>query len=64
MSPPPSTRLVDHRVWGVGRRCWGDESAGEEGLIEVEFGAVRVRVGRRAEVGVALAVIGALQGRR
>ncbi len=41
-----------------------DQSADEDGLIEVELGAARVRIGRRAEVGMALAVIGALRGRR
>ncbi len=41
-----------------------DQGAGDDGLIEVELGAARVRIGRRAEVGMALAVIGALRGRR
>lgn len=41
-----------------------DADAGGEGLIEVELGAARVRIGRSADVGMALAVIGALRGRR
>jgi hypothetical protein len=41
-----------------------DDSTGDDGLIEVELGAARVRIGRKAEVGMALAVIGALRGRR
>jgi transposase len=41
-----------------------DEAAGDDGLIEVELGAARIRIGRKAEVGMALAVIGALRGRR
>jgi transposase len=41
-----------------------DEAAGADGLIEVEIGAAHVRIGRKAEVGMALAVIGALRGRR
>jgi transposase len=41
-----------------------DDSASEDGLIEVELGVARVRIGRKAEVGMALAVIGALRGRR
>ena len=41
-----------------------DAVADDDGLIEVELGAARVRIGRRAEVGMALAVIGALRGRR
>lgn len=41
-----------------------DEAPNDDGLIEVELGAARVRIGRRAEVGMALAVIGALRGRR
>ena len=41
-----------------------DDSAADDGLIEVELGAARVRIGRKAEVGMALAVIGALRGRR
>jgi transposase len=41
-----------------------DDPAGDDGRIEVELGAARVRIGRRAEVGMALAVIGALRGRR
>ncbi len=40
------------------------QGAGEDGVIEVELGAARVRIGRCAEVGMALAVIGALRGRR
>ena len=36
----------------------GRDSEGE-GLIEVELGSARVRIGRRADVGTALAVIGA-----
>jgi len=35
-----------------------------DGLIEVEFGSARVRIGRGAEVGIALAVIEALRGER
>ena len=34
------------------------------GSIEVEVGSARVRIGRSADVGMALAVIGALRGRR
>ena len=41
-----------------------DDSAADDGLVEVELGAARVRIGRKAEVGMALAVIGALRGRR
>jgi transposase len=41
-----------------------DRIAGGEGLIEVEFGAARVRIGRSADVGMVLAVIGALRGKR
>ena len=41
-----------------------DRPAGGEGLIEVEFGAVRVRIGRSADIGMALAVLGVLRGRR
>jgi transposase len=41
-----------------------DERAGGEGLIEIELGAGRVRIGRGAEVGMAVAVIEALRGRR
>jgi transposase len=41
-----------------------DQAVGDDGLIEVELGAARVRIGRSAEVGMALAVIGALRGRR
>jgi hypothetical protein len=41
-----------------------DRHAEEEGLIEVELGSARVRIGRSAEVGMAVAVIEALRGRR
>ena len=41
-----------------------DDSVSGDGLIEVELGEARVRIGRKAEVGMALAVIGALRGRR
>ena len=41
-----------------------DRDAGGDGLIEVELGTARVRIGRSAEVGMVLAVIGALRGRR
>jgi transposase len=39
-----------------------DRSAEGEGLIEVELGSARVRIGRSADVGMAVAVIGALRG--
>jgi transposase len=42
----------------------GDQGSGDDGLIEVELGSARVRIGRKAEVGMAMAVIGALRGRR
>jgi len=41
-----------------------DRGAEGEGLIEVELGSGRVRIGRNADVGMAIAVIGALRGRR
>ncbi len=41
-----------------------NRDAEDEGLIEVELGSSRVRIGRRADVAMALAVIGALRGRR
>jgi transposase len=41
-----------------------DHPETEGGLIEVEFEASRVRIGRGADVGMALAVIGALRGKR
>ena len=41
-----------------------DDRADGDGLIEVELGSARVRIGRRADVGMALAVIGALRGKR
>lgn len=47
-----------------------DEAAGGErpgadgGVIEVEVGTARLRIGRGAEVGMAVAVIGALRGGR
>ena len=41
-----------------------DERADGEGRIEIELGAARVRIGRGAEVGMAVAVIEALRGRR
>jgi transposase len=41
-----------------------DRGADGEGVIEVEFGSARVRIGRSADVVMALAVIGALRGRR
>jgi transposase len=41
-----------------------DRPTDSGGLIEVEFGSARVRIGRSADVGMALAVIGALRGRR
>lgn len=41
-----------------------DAVADDDGRIEVELGAARVRIGRHAEVGMVLAVIGALRGRR
>lgn len=41
-----------------------DERAEGEGRIEIELGAARVRIGHGAEVGMAVAVIEALRGRR
>ncbi len=41
-----------------------DRDADGEGLIEVELGSARVRIWRRADVGMALAVIETLRGRR
>jgi transposase len=41
-----------------------DHAVTGSGLIEVELGAARVRVGRGADVGMAVAVIGALRGQR
>jgi len=41
-----------------------DRAEKDGGLIEVEFEAARIRVGRGADIGMALAVIGALRGRR
>jgi hypothetical protein len=40
------------------------ERAGGEGRIEIELDAARVSIGRGAEVGMAVAVIEALRGRR
>ncbi len=40
------------------------DEARSGGLIEVELGAGRVRIGRGADVAMALAVIGALRGRK
>ena len=39
-------------------------SAVSRGLIEVEFGSARMRVGPGADVGMALAIVGVLRGRR
>lgn len=41
-----------------------DRDLGGDGLIEVELGSARVRIGRSADVAMVLAVIGALRGRR
>jgi transposase len=41
-----------------------DRGADSDGLIEVEFGSARVRIGRGADVAMALAVIGTLRGKR
>jgi transposase len=41
-----------------------DDRTEGEGRIEIELGAARVRIGRGAEVGMAIAVIEALRGRR
>jgi transposase len=41
-----------------------DGDGGGLGVIEVEVGAGRVRIGRNADVAMVLAVIGALRGRR
>jgi transposase len=41
-----------------------DRDTGGDGLIEVEVGSARVRIGRGAEVAMAMAVIEALRGRR
>jgi transposase len=42
----------------------GETGRTDAGTIEVEFGVGRVRIGRGAEVGMAVAVIEALRGRR
>jgi len=41
-----------------------DRGADSDGLIEVEFGSARVRIGRGADMAMALAVIGTLRGKR
>ena len=38
--------------------------ADDGGVIEVEFGSARLRISRGADVGMTMAVIGALRGRR
>ena len=41
-----------------------DQGSGGDGRIEVELSSVRVRIDRSADIAMALAVIGALRGRR
>ncbi len=41
-----------------------DRGVGGQDLIEIELGSARVRVGRGADAGMVVAVIGALRGRR
>ena len=41
-----------------------EPDVGGQGLIDVELGAARVRIGRGADVGMVVAVLGALRGRR
>ncbi|MEO9120773.1 MAG: transposase [Solirubrobacteraceae bacterium] len=38
--------------------------ADDGGLIEVQLGSARLRIGRGADIGMTMAVIGALRGRR
>ncbi len=42
----------------------GDGRGGGQGLIEVEIGPARLRVGPGADIGMTLALLGALRGKR
>ena len=42
----------------------GDRRGGGQGLIEVEIGPARLRVGPGADIGMTLAIVGALRGKR
>ena len=42
----------------------GDERGADQGLIEVEFGSARLRISPGADIGMTLAVVGALRGKR
>jgi transposase len=42
----------------------GDRRAGSQGLIEVEIGPARLRIGPGADIGLTLALLGALRGKR
>jgi hypothetical protein len=42
----------------------GDRRAGSQGLIEVEIGPARLRIGPGADIGMTLALLGALRGKR
>ena len=50
--------VVDDAADGVRQRDDG------VGIIEIELGSARLRIGRGVEAGMAVAVIGALRGRR
>ena len=42
----------------------GDRRVGGESVIEVEIGPARLRIGPGADVGMTLAIVGALRGKR
>lgn len=42
----------------------GERRGGGHGLIEVEIGPTRLRVGPGADIGMTLAIVGALRGKR
>lgn len=42
----------------------GDRRGGGQGLIEVEIGPARLRIGPGADIGMTLAIVGALRGKR
>jgi transposase len=42
----------------------GDRRGGGHGIIEVEVGSARLRIGPGADIGMTLAIVGALRGKR
>ncbi len=42
----------------------GEERGGGQGVIEIEIGPARLRIGPGADIGTKLAIVGALRGKR